>query len=481
MKKLYCFLGLFIFLCTSLSVAAEVIDYQPNVFTDETTIEEDFKNLNMDINNYYQPSYRYGKWYVVAMSEAYVDTESFDIQTYFYIYNPSSPKNYEYWYQDNDDVGEEHFNEIDSFLLDYKISGNQKSGVSDVLSINYDHHIYKVKGFTYSYTDKAEIEVNKIQNYMTIGPGFISESTFKSTCQHSKLNGFSVELYFNSTLIIDDYIVVMQDIEPQSNFWNFWEEYKETFIHFGGEFDRCSLRFYNFNFPKSIRPDSIEYAKFSYDTIQYYKDINDHVKELSKEYDVIHEYKPGSHEIQVGSYSSTLEFQTFVLGNRIDKGEFGYIEFSDEDKKKFNYDCSILLDILPTEIKTHRKKSDLGIWYTVSEKWYREIDNVDFLELQYKKEGVNYNCQIVSKPVEKEDFVNGGGKPRVEKSWWDKFLELLVKMFDFIFYDFFHLKFWIPDIAKQIISGIILFVGVFFVIPKIIKWIIKLFKALLGR
>ncbi|MCM1196996.1 MAG: hypothetical protein NC310_08030, partial [Roseburia sp.] len=104
------------------------------------------------------------------------------------------------------------------------------------------------------------------------------------------------------------------------------------------------------------------------------------------------------------------------------------------------------------------------------------ISNIEFLEMHYMKDGILYKCQIVASPVDPTPI-----RPTVEKSWWEKFLEFLVKMFDFIFFEMLNLSFWIPKIGKQIISGIILFVAVFIVAPFILEKVIKTIKLLFGR
>ncbi|MCM1131253.1 MAG: hypothetical protein NC325_06105, partial [Anaeroplasma bactoclasticum] len=92
------------------------------------------------------------------------------------------------------------------------------------------------------------------------------------------------------------------------------------------------------------------------------------------------------------------------------------------------------------------------------------ISNIEFLEMHYMKDGILYKCQIVASQVDPTPV-----RPTVKKSWWEKFLDFLVKMFDFIFFEMFNLSFWIPTIGKQIISGIILVVGCFLAIKIIMK------------
>lgn len=475
------FIGFMLFLC-SMSVSAASTKYQPNVFTDETTIEEDLQNLNIDINDYYKPkNYNYEKWYVIGMSEGYVNTDTFDIQTYFYLYNPS-----EYGATNN------YMSTVANIYLSYKIGehGKEVNRFSALkLDYNKEHLIYKVKGFEYSFVEQAEIHITKIQHYNFYGSGITSDSGFKSITNHSKINGFQVELSFNSTIIIDKLECISLDVLPESNFgnWFFNVSFKELVID--NIIDKkLRLYFYNFNFPKSIQPDSIEYAKFSYYKENWLKERKRvgstaiwHWEEVSNEKiieeHVISEYFPGTHKFQVGKYSEELEFETFVLGNRIEKEEHGYLEFSEEQKKSFNYDCSILLD---NEYVIVRDSDGGTISYSESTS-YTKLRDIDFLELWYKKDGIVYKCQVVSQAPEDEYKGEVGSNKPKTKSWWDLFLEFLIKMFDFIFFEMLGYSFWIPDIAKQIISGIILFVAIFVVLPFILKKIIKGIRIIFRR
>ena len=203
------FIGFMLAVC-SMSVSAAPTKYQPNVFTDETTIEEDFKNLNIDINSYYKPkNYEHEKWYVIGMAEGYANTDAFDIQTYFYLYNP-----YEYGAKDN------YMSTVSSIYMTYKVDGHEVENASALkLDYNQEHLIYKVKGFIYSFSERSEIFISKIQHYNLYGLGITSDSNFKATCNHSKLNGFAVELKFNSTVILEEYEIISVTIPKESSFW----------------------------------------------------------------------------------------------------------------------------------------------------------------------------------------------------------------------------------------------------------------------
>ncbi len=425
MKKivslLFCAL---LFLISTTKISAEEIKHG-NLVTDTTTIEEDFKLLGLSIDDYYKPVYNYDKFYVIGMSEAYIDEENYDIQTYFYLYAPIR------YYRDKED----YIEAVATFSLTYesKNANVLSSNNDELLDYSVDHCLFKVKGFSYKYTATNEIKILKIEHSNTRGLYISSDSNFKATANHSKLNGFNVELNFNSTLIIDDYGVDIVEIKSESN-WN------NTFgmipiFTFHKDFKRGRAYFYNFNFPDNIKPDSIEYAKFIYNKTDYFKNRQNETEVLKEKKGEIHEYTPGTKKIKIDSESCELEFQTFVLGNRIEKKEFGYLEFSEEDKKKYDVDCSILLDIFLDQYKTYRVYKTLpgmvggGMWVYESEEWYSELDKIEMLELWYEKDSVLYQCQVVNKPVDKDDITHSN--PDAPESLWEKFLKWFQENFPF--------------------------------------------------
>ena len=195
MKKVIWSILIFLFTFSPLLVHAEEVKYG-NLVTDESTIEEDFELLGLNINDWYKPTkYDYDKWYVIAMSEAYVDDVDYDIQTYFYLYNPV-------------DVS----SDVRDIDLECTINGEELKCQGLILSYNSEHLIYKIKGLVYEFCFTANIEVLEI-NYNR--NALICESDFTAVANHSKINGFDVELSFNSMLVLEEYNVVPVKIEFQ--------------------------------------------------------------------------------------------------------------------------------------------------------------------------------------------------------------------------------------------------------------------------
>lgn len=452
MKKIG-FMICFLFLCY-LTVSAEEIEYQ-NIITDETTIEEDFQVLGMNIEEYYQPKYNYSKWYVVGLSEGYV-LPTYDIQTYFYIYNPTRLESFT---QELEIDGEWCESQLESITLEYKLGSMTSFINSKILDTNYEHHLLKVKGFKYPFCETEKIEILSIQDLCTYMPGIVSESTFKATTNHSKLNGLSVELSFNSTLILDEYEAV--DVLIPKEYDGLLKTIKGLFQDLiTSTKTEYYLTFYNFNFPNNIVPDSIEYAKFSYDfSVRNYIISNGNQTDgLTTKEKLIKEYLPGTYTFKADKNSKELEFQTFVLGNRIEKGEFGSLKFNESEKKKFNYDCSILLD---SRINWENRMNMAGTAYQYCT---REISNIEMLELHYKKDGILYKCQVVSKPTDPTPV-----KPSKPDPWYKKLWKFFVQIGEFLFK-------MIGKVSNDIVYGLVgiaaCIIGIA-CIPLAISWIIK--------
>ena len=459
MKKLIWSILIFLFTFSPLLVRAEEVKYG-NLVTDESTIEEDFELLGLNINDWYKPTkYDYNKWYVIAMSEAYVDTTDYDIQTYFYFFNP----NYSTWSSWPD--------------FKYKINGIDKGEYwGSGLSYDIEHNIYKVKGFTYKFNEEATIEI-----YEIIDSYGEYKSDFKATANHSKLNGFGVELSFNSMLVLEEYKVVPVEVEQDKNFKNWWNSL------FGNEPIAMTIYFYNFNFPDHIEYDDVNYAKFEYDVVTYQEDISDrktilgqttHLfytnnEEIKRESNKIKEYKPGSDILYVNDNSMKLNFPTLYLGNRIDNKQFGDLQM-DPYKNLFDYDCSILLgSTYKYEIGEFKcpicenkfLSSNCGYSYK-----YNQMEEIEILELHYKNDGILYKCQVAGDNLSPGD--PGYNDPitpdNPNENLFDKIMEEIKGWFKGIWDNIIN---WFKDIYQKykipllIIGGLIIG-GLLFVILK---------------
>lgn len=465
MRKLIIFILLSLFMITPFVAAAEEVKYK-NVITDTTTIAEDFEVIGLNLEEYYISSkYSYDKWYVVGMSEAY--TESQNIQTYFYLFNPTKESG-------------NFFLQVKYFFIKYKFGENDTLNECKLSNISYDeeHNVYKVKGFKYDYSDNKEIYVDFVGYQANNGNTFEYGSTFKSINTHSKIDGFSVELSFDTMLVIENYKVVEENVIENKNFVNLfinspWWSKDPTSMY---------IYFYNFDFPDHIEYDDVIYAKFEYDLVSYSGlDINEAYEskygnlesksELSRE-TIIDEYSQKDNKLQVDKYSVELTFPTFYLGDRVKDKQFGELNISNPND--FKYDCSILLgatyEVKKDFIYCENPMAYRPVYYTIGEEYENQkFDDIEILELHYSNDGIVYKCQVAGGNVDtekpNENFGQGSATPppnKDDKGWLAKIIQAII---DFIkekiktFYENNKLIFWI--IIGVILSGLIILLFTF--------------------
>jgi len=474
MRKIIAVILMLISLSISIKASAET-NYDVKVINDESSIWEDFDILNLKLEDYYpifddtknesfEQYDNYDKWYVIGLGENYVE-ETNRIQTYFYLYSP---------------ILHQYQNSSDSYYLrniismTYKLNGTEEVFSELSFMDSNKEGIIKVKGFSYDYTDMVEIELDNINLYCCVKSKSISAS-FKALAKHSKEDGFTIKLSFDSTLVIHEMEAVMVEVPKEhANFFNvfadMWEE-----MWLGSK--SLYLTFYNFNFPNSLKPDCIEYAKFRYDLIYRQMTMRNGIitSNVENSQEVIKELEPRTHTFKANGRSTELEFETFVLGNRISKGEFGYLTFTEEQKEKFRYDCSILLE---SHINTFQV-STLDDYTTFTTSKNTRIENIDFLELWYKKDGILYKCQIATPTIKDPDLI----QPEVKQPWYVELWKIMIKIGEAVLKLFHQMA---PEFVCGILGSIITVASVILspfligLIIKIIKVPFKIFKIILG-
>ena len=331
MKKglIYVLLWLIFFL--PVSAFADEVD---RPIDDQTSIEEDFQVLDMELENYYLHTIRiqdyedsqsyidslnnWDRFYVVGVSEKLTENE---VQTYFYLFNPIAHQ-----LADNQEIDYLRSISFNCRLNQKEIQVTNAQILDQIAS----RGLYKVKGFVYELTETAEITVTAIKMDCKHFYQRQTETTFKASVFHNGTDQ-TVTLSFDSTLIIEEMESVSVRIPPHSQtlldgFFSFWENtFWQNIVL--GQISDLYLTFYNFNFPNNIQPDTIDYAKFNYDVITSHTIMRNGITTLDEtnQERVSNEYFPGTKTFQNNKYSVELDFDVFVLGNRIDKGEFGYI------------------------------------------------------------------------------------------------------------------------------------------------------------
>lgn len=477
MKKglIYVLLWLIFFL--PVSAFADEVDHP---IDDQTSIEEDFQVLDMELENYYLHTIRiqdyedsqsyidslnnWDRFYVVGVSEKLTENE---VQTYFYLFNPIAHQ-----LADNQEIDYLRSISFNCRLNQKEIQVTNAQILDQIAS----RGLYKVKGFVYELTETAEITVTAIKMDCKHFYQRQTETTFKASVFHNGTDQ-TVTLSFDSTLIIEEMESVSVRIPPHSQtlldgFFSFWENtFWQNIVL--GQISDLYLTFYNFNFPNNIQPDTIDYAKFNYDVITSHTIMRNGITTLDEtnQERVSNEYFPGTKTFQNNKYSVELDFDVFVLGNRIDKGEFGYIDFSEEEKREFDYDASILLDSYATGIKnTVVDVEGLGM-IPITETKDVSIENIEFLELWYSKDDVQYRCQIVSEPID-PDIIN----PGVKKEWWEQIFEVFRIVGAWVL-ELFNLS--APSFVQTIVGGVVCFIGVL-LIPAIIRLLINFISAIIN-
>lgn len=492
MKKLYILLScIFIFLIVeSLNVHAASVGYE-NVITDTSSIEEDFEILGMDLSNYTKFNKALNKSYIIAYSESILDNN--DIQSYIYVYLSYDNKK----------------NLVKDFNFSYRINGKDYSFDKAVELENINDYLFKIKGFTYTYQRDVDINiklekmnclVEKNDSDLNSNPNdslieqpninyyediLIPESKYFSvSISHSLISDnkpFEMELAYDSVMLIEKWTCKSIQIPSSSNFF---QMIGEAFSSIGSGSD-LQLIFYNFDFPDNISPDSILQAVFNYDYNVYTAKIGS-TKEPTKDYE--HSYKaspipdikgnyndedlgvysPKTHTFKASKFSKELSFETFVLGNRVEKGEFDYVDMSDL-KNDFDFDCSILLGSTYTTY-----------FYESQTKEYSQMENIEFIEMTYEKDGIVYKCQVISETVEKPE----PEFPEKKKEWWEIFWEWFMENLPESAFICIAIVILIPIIIALcpqvlgfILKGII---WLFKSIIKILVWILKLPFKLLG-
>lgn len=461
MKKIMLIVLAFLVILVPLSVSADEVVYE-NVITDSSTIEEDFTVLQSDPLNFSTSTSYYDKWYVVGMSEAYVNDSL--IQTYFYFYNP-----YPYTYNPE-------------FSIKYKM-GNGKETECNVDTLEYTKNkgYAKAKGFTYPFTSTTNIYITEVTGGYSveseITSGFVderittSESGFSAKVKHDSKE-LSIELSYNTTLLINETIAPVIEIVADSNVFSKLNDLVVSPL-FTGEKKSMFAVFYNFNFPKGIEVDEILSAKFryiyNYDRKYWHKNVftgEEWFEDFSSKEVTLSTYLPGTTKLKANSFSTEFNFQTFYLGDRYKGKEFEDMLFDKEHADMFDYDCSILLDVTYDMIQRGNANPFDGTYH----EHHTTIEKIEFLELDYINEGIAYHSQIVTNPIDPEDPYT----PEKDKNWWQKLIDWIIAHPGETLAIVVAVVIGIPLIIAFLPKVIELIITLLASILKLILWIIKL-------
>lgn len=453
--------------------------------TDTSSIERDFKVLNINIDDYHPFDDKANiaqdiqtKLYIVGYSERYIDEEN--VQCYLYVYYPYAKKN--------------PIKQFDSNLLFYdETIYNIKQGV-----VFDEHCLAKIKIFTRPVKEEDQISIQSIKlfnyNYSRDYTNWLVEyrcssdsDGFVIQTKHPE-NQEYVNISYMGTMIIEEYEVVKIQITEDDSLVN-------NINNILGSFEYLDMYFYNFNFPKNISVNNILSAKFNYDyhhinrTVVCTKDkLIQKIYGLKESYcesvELIRdkEYKPGTKTVRVNKNSVELDFDNFYLGNRVTDNKFTFKnKISKVDEEKFDYDCSILLDSTFRKIKEYWFNKIINFNMIIPEllgydNEYTTLDDIEFIELTYDYKGTVHKKQIVAQPVDESEIVEGGTIEDVPKSLFDQIIDFLKTLVEGMGLDWNVVVMWF-----YIIVGVLVFILLFSILGKLsilVKIIVFPFKMI---
>lgn len=457
--------------------------------TDTSSIERDFKVLNINIDDYHPFDDKANiaqdiqtKLYIVGYSERYIDEEN--VQCYLYVYYPYAKKN--------------PIKQFDSNLLFYdETIYNIKQGV-----VFDEHCLAKIKIFTRPVKEEDQISIQSIKlfnyNYSRDYTNWLVEyrcssdsDGFVIQTKHPE-NQEYVNISYMGTIIIDEFEVVKIQITEDDSLIN-------NINNILGTYEYLDMYFYNFNFPKDVTVDNVISAKFNYDYHHIYENsttdffnnssfLKNAFGNLKNSYDEEieqirnKEYKTGITTVRVNKNSVEMDFDNFYLGNRVTDDKFTFKKkISKVDEEKFDYDCSILLD------STFRKTK--YYWYNTIdalgvitphllgfEREYTTLDDIEFIELTYDYKGTVFKKQIVAPSVDESEIVEGGTIEDVPKSLFDQIIDFLKTLVEGMGLNWNVVVMWF-----YIIVGVLAFILLFSILGKLsilVKIIVFPFKMI---
>ena len=412
----------FLPLCSFTSRTIEV-----GVINDNTSIENDLVSLGLtpsDYINLYEEYYdsqndgsykdlleNYNETYLIAVGENRLDDESTDV--YLYLYNPifhmfSFKAYYINLKINNTPIKLAYYSEYAEY--DYE-SSDEKLQFCNVTD---DYTIYKFKFNYINHVNERKYELDSIKMYHDWAVDYDTyllnkeyKNPFTATFKERDEDGKLVTNYeYNSFIYITEDILVAVLIDSNGNFFDFWKGIfadAET-----GLSENPFMYFYNFSSSKKI--EQILELDVKYNTTQkclmfksgpidntsncYTSDnIDISIKNVERTlYNETHSYD---------WFSSHLEFETFKTpaSKRFTDEEFGYLEFTEDEKKQFtNYEHSVLIDI-ENPFAQHSQVVEEG-WIDHGYTCYHitDINNLEVKRIKFETDGKIYNSYVADDP-----------------------------------------------------------------------------------
>ncbi len=483
-------LVMMLFSMITLSSFTERTIIEVGIINDETSINNDLSMLGLTSSDYvilndgiYDGTVNhYDQVYLIGVGENRHEKDVTDI--YFYLYNPCDYSNDSFnvkldYYLFDIKINNNNFDFIyvenpTNVSLYYDINPNEYNNLS-LIDYSKDKNIWKLKYSYINHTNDRMYELGKIQRGMSYSekdyPEYVSyikndfTNPFTATFREREEDGRLVTSYdYNSFIYITEDVLVPVLLKPEFK-WN------EVFDFIFSTDKNQMAFFYNFSSSKEINQilelDVIFNTNFKVVQEPRPADGNNPCV------DGVPGYNEGYVEPRTNvtrtlynekqSYdwlSSHLEFETFQTPakDRFTDEEFGYLAFTEEQKKQFtNYEHSVLIGL--SDVYFHYiSMMGAGSWECYH---YEEITDLQVKRIKFETNGQIYNSYVADDVDEPVDPII----PDTPKS----FLESLVD--------------WVKENPARAVAVIIaIVVGLPLVIaflPYIIKFIVTLIKTII--
>ena len=438
MKKIFSFLiGLFalLTLCSFDSKVVEIgtITDQTDIYTDLITLgltpSDYITTENMGSSSYVDDYYYFDEVYLIAVGENRQQEEYTDV--YLYFYNPyidGPAQNYYFEMKINNYLFSFGYIDSNNTWSDYP-SYSVPDFELEKCSYDSSRNITKVK-FQYAYL--ADERTYSLDGITRVSDNKSFDNPFSCTYSIRQEDGHLIaDFEYNSFIYITNDKLVRVFIDSNGNFGDFWNSI------FSDDRDlqlseHQFVYFYNFSSSKQIdqiisldveydysgvclmlRDGSFVDNTATCDTGMGSSDVDTTIKHESRTlYNEIHSYD---------WYSSHLEFETFKTpaADRFTDDEFGYLSFTDEQKKDFSdYEHSVLISIeVPSN--AHMQTVETGWWDTAYNCYHiNDISNLSVTRIEFETSGVIYNSYVVDTPNDTEDTIVPNPPERLSIADW---------------------------------------------------------------
>ena len=487
-------LVMMLFSMITLSSFTERTIIEVGIINDETSINNDLSMLGLTSSDYvilndgiYDGTVNhYDQVYLIGVGENRHEKDVTDI--YFYLYNPCDYSNDSFnvkldYYLFDIKINNNNFDFIyvenpTNVSLYYDINPNEYNNLS-LIDYSKDKNIWKLKYSYINHTNDRTYELGKIQRGMSYSekdyPEYVNylkddfTNPFTATFREREEDGRLVTSYdYNSFIYITEDILVPVLIRSENNFENFWNGV------FAGRDEALAENslVYFYNFSSSKRIDQILELDVQYKThgacLMLKDSLIDNTDDCNASNidttlnDVSRTLYPGLHSYDW--FSSHLEFETFKTpaSERFTNEEFGYLQFSNDQKRQFtDYEHSVLIN-MESPSNRHQQVVEEGFVDHAYTCYHNNvIEDLQVKRIMFETDGQIYNSYVADDVDDPIDPI----VPETPKS----FLESLID--------------WIKENPARAVAVIIaIVVGLPLVIaflPYIIKFIINLIKTII--